>query len=41
MCNHKEFKIVERLFNKFGKNVANAVFCLKCGEKEKNIIPKK
>jgi hypothetical protein len=41
MCNHEDFKIVERLFNKFGKNVATAIFCLKCGAKEKIIIPKK
>lgn len=41
MCNHEDFKIAERLFNKFGKLVATAIFCLKCGAKEKIIIPKK
>lgn len=40
MCNHEDFKIAERLFNKFGKPVATAIFCLKCGAKEKIIIPK-
>jgi hypothetical protein len=40
MCNHEDFKICERLFNKFGKPVATAIFCLKCGAKEKIIIPK-
>lgn len=41
MCNHEDFKIAERLFNKFGKPVATAVFCLKCGASQKIIILKK
>jgi hypothetical protein len=41
MCNHKDFKIAERLFNKFGKHVATAIFCLKCGSSKKIIEPKK
>jgi C4-type Zn-finger protein len=41
MCNHEDFKIAERLFNKFGKPVATVIYCLKCGAKEKIIIPKK
>jgi hypothetical protein len=40
MCNHEDFKIAERLFNKLGKPVATAVFCLKCGSSQKIIIPK-
>jgi hypothetical protein len=40
-CNHEDFKIAERLFNKFGKNVATAIYCLKCGASEKIITPKK
>lgn len=40
-CNHEEFKIAERLFNKLGKPVATAILCLKCGASEKIIIPKK
>jgi hypothetical protein len=41
MCNHEDFKIAERLFNKFGKNVATAIFCMKCGNSQKIITPKK
>jgi predicted nucleic-acid-binding Zn-ribbon protein len=40
MCKHEKFKIAERLFNKFGKPVATAVYCLKCGYSEKLIINK-
>lgn len=40
-CNHEDFKIAERLFNKFGKPVATAIFCLKCGSSEKILTPKK
>ncbi len=40
MCNHEDFKIAERLFNKFGKPVATAIFCLKCGASQKIITPK-
>ena len=40
MCNHEDFKIAERLFNKFGKPVATAIYCLKCGSSKKIIIPK-
>lgn len=40
MCNHEDFKIAERLFNKLGKPVATAIFCLKCGSSQKIIIPK-
>jgi hypothetical protein len=40
MCNHEEFKIAERLFNKFGKPIATAIYCLKCGYSEKLIINK-
>ena len=40
-CDHEEFKIAERLFNKFGKPVATAIFCLKCGSSQKILEPKK
>ena len=41
MCNHEKFKVTERLFDKFGKLVATAIYCLKCGAKEKILIPTK
>lgn len=40
MCNHEEFKIAERLFNKFGKHVATGIYCLKCGATKKIIESK-
>jgi hypothetical protein len=41
MCNHEDFKIAERLFNKFGKHVTTAILCLKCGSIKKIIESKK
>jgi uncharacterized protein YcgL (UPF0745 family) len=35
MCNHDDFKIAERLFNKFGKPVSTLILCLKCGSSQK------
>jgi hypothetical protein len=34
-CLHKENKVAERLFNKFGKPVATLICCLKCGSQQK------
>jgi uncharacterized Zn finger protein len=38
MCNHKKHKIIEVLFNKFGKKTAVLVCCLKCGFENKVLI---
>ena len=41
MCKHTQYKIAERLFNKFGRPVATLVCCLKCGSSQKILNTKK
>ena len=41
MCDHKESKVAERLFNKKGKPVATLICYLKCGSSQKIIETKK
>ncbi len=34
-CSHKQDKVAEVLFNKFGKKTAVLICCLKCGSQKK------
>lgn len=34
-CLHEQDKVVEVLFNKFGKQTATLICCLKCGSQKK------
>ncbi len=40
-CSHEDFKIAERLFNKFGKPVSTLICCLRYESSQKIITSKK